>query len=219
MRIQIRILPFNLMRIHADPDPSTTLVAALNSQSEHHLKVLIPELGPVDWLAAGAIVIGEVSALAHELRDHAVKARALQSQFINHNSSVTIHQSQFISHNSSVTIQKSQFINHKAVTSRTNSAVLWIRKYFFRIRITDTDRSASYLDILRPLIKVCCHNNKISQNRKPAGLQRRCTYLVTISLLASAKSPEIFRRLGNNVAPKIVKSGRVDKAHLCLTCL
>jgi len=53
-----------------------------------------------------------------------------------------------------------------------------------------------------------------SKSRQPAGFRKRCSYLVTKSLLASAKSPEIFRCLGNNVAPKMVKSGRVDKARL-----
>ena len=42
-----------------------------------YLEVLIPELGPIDGLAPGSVVISKVAALAHELRDHPVEARAL----------------------------------------------------------------------------------------------------------------------------------------------
>lgn len=40
-------------------------------------EVLVGELGAVDRLAAGPVPGGEVAALAHEPRDHAVEARAL----------------------------------------------------------------------------------------------------------------------------------------------
>mmetsp|Transcript_53675 Transcript_53675/g.138760 ORF Transcript_53675/g.138760 Transcript_53675/m.138760 type:complete len:239 (-) Transcript_53675:38-754(-) len=41
------------------------------------LEVLVGELGAVDGLAAGAVAGSEVTALAHELRDHAVEGGAL----------------------------------------------------------------------------------------------------------------------------------------------
>ena len=44
------------------------------------LEVLVLELHAVDGLSAGAVVVGEVSSLAHELRDDAVEARALVVQ-------------------------------------------------------------------------------------------------------------------------------------------
>lgn len=40
-------------------------------------KVFIVELAAVDGLAAGAVVVGEVAALAHKLRDDAMEAAAL----------------------------------------------------------------------------------------------------------------------------------------------
>lgn len=39
-------------------------------------EVLVGELGAVDGLAAGAVSGGEIAALAHELRDHAVEGGA-----------------------------------------------------------------------------------------------------------------------------------------------
>ena len=41
---------------------------------------LIGELGAVDRLATSAVVVGEVAALAHEARDHAVERRALEAK-------------------------------------------------------------------------------------------------------------------------------------------
>src|SRR5262245_11273211 len=41
------------------------------------LEVLVVELGAVDGLAAGSVVVGEVTSLEHELGDDAVKARSL----------------------------------------------------------------------------------------------------------------------------------------------
>lgn len=43
-------------------------------------KVFIVKLLPVDGLAPGAVVVGEVTALAHELRDDAVEAAALEAK-------------------------------------------------------------------------------------------------------------------------------------------
>lgn len=40
-------------------------------------KVFIVELAAVDGLAPGAIVVGEVTSLAHKLRDDAMKAATL----------------------------------------------------------------------------------------------------------------------------------------------
>ena len=40
-------------------------------------EVLVSELGAVDGLAAGAVVVGEVPRLAHEVGDDAVEAGAL----------------------------------------------------------------------------------------------------------------------------------------------
>jgi len=44
------------------------------------LEVLILELVSVDALATGAVVVREVSALAHEAGDHAVEARPLEAE-------------------------------------------------------------------------------------------------------------------------------------------
>jgi len=43
-------------------------------------EVLVGELGAVDRLATGAVVVGEVSTLAHEVRDNPVKGRSLESK-------------------------------------------------------------------------------------------------------------------------------------------
>ena len=43
-------------------------------------KVFIVKLLPVDGLAPGAVVVGEVTALAHELGDDAVEAAALEAK-------------------------------------------------------------------------------------------------------------------------------------------
>ena len=44
------------------------------------VEVLVGKLVAIDGLATGAIVVGEVSALEHEVRDHAVKRRALVTE-------------------------------------------------------------------------------------------------------------------------------------------
>ena len=44
------------------------------------LEVLIREFGAVDGLSAGAVVVGEVSALAHEVGDDAVEGGALEAE-------------------------------------------------------------------------------------------------------------------------------------------
>ena len=56
------------------PHPETTDVRVL----EH--KVLVQELVPIDGLAAGPVAPGEVSSLAHESRNHAVKRGPLEVQ-------------------------------------------------------------------------------------------------------------------------------------------
>lgn len=43
-------------------------------------KVLVVKLASVDGLAAGAVVVGEVSSLTHELRDDSVEAAALEAE-------------------------------------------------------------------------------------------------------------------------------------------
>ena len=44
------------------------------------LEVLIRELCAVDGLAAGAVVVGEVASLAHEVGDDAVEGGALEAE-------------------------------------------------------------------------------------------------------------------------------------------
>ena len=43
-------------------------------------KVLVVKLAAVDGLAAGAVVIGEVSSLTHELGDDTVEAAPLEAE-------------------------------------------------------------------------------------------------------------------------------------------
>ena len=43
-------------------------------------KVLVVKLAAVDGLAAGAVVVGEVSSLTHELGDDAVEAAPLEAK-------------------------------------------------------------------------------------------------------------------------------------------
>lgn len=43
-------------------------------------KVLIVKLASINGLATGAVVIGEISALAHELRNDPVEAAAFESE-------------------------------------------------------------------------------------------------------------------------------------------
>lgn len=43
-------------------------------------KVLVVKLAAVDGLAAGAVVVGEVASLAHELWNDAVEAGALEAE-------------------------------------------------------------------------------------------------------------------------------------------
>lgn len=43
-------------------------------------EVLIIKLLPVDGLASGAVVVGEVSGLTHELRDDPVETAALEAK-------------------------------------------------------------------------------------------------------------------------------------------
>lgn len=44
------------------------------------LEVLVLELGAVDRLAAGAVVVGEVATLQHEARNHTVERAALKAE-------------------------------------------------------------------------------------------------------------------------------------------
>ena len=44
------------------------------------LEVLVGELLSVDGLPAGAVEVGEVSTLAHEIRNHAVETTALEME-------------------------------------------------------------------------------------------------------------------------------------------
>lgn len=43
-------------------------------------EVLVVELAPVDGFAAGAVVVGEVSSLTHELGDDPVEAAAFEAE-------------------------------------------------------------------------------------------------------------------------------------------
>ena len=54
---------------HTQVNNRATVAASLDSE-----RCL---LGAVDALASGAVVVGEVTALAHEVTDHTVEARAL----------------------------------------------------------------------------------------------------------------------------------------------
>jgi hypothetical protein len=56
---------------------SSILPLKLTWASVLQLEVLVSELLSVDALATGAVVLGEVTALAHEIRDDAVEGGAL----------------------------------------------------------------------------------------------------------------------------------------------
>lgn len=43
-------------------------------------KVFVVKLASVDGFAAGAVVVGEISSLTHELRDDPVEAAALEAE-------------------------------------------------------------------------------------------------------------------------------------------
>lgn len=45
-------------------------------------EVLVGELGPVDGLSSGPVVVREVTALAHETGNHAVERRALEAKIL-----------------------------------------------------------------------------------------------------------------------------------------
>jgi hypothetical protein len=76
-----------------------------------------------------------------------------------------------------------------------NRAESWKHVCQILIDAGDTKHFSTETLSSKKLISFC-------KNKKPAGFRKRCSYLVAKSLLASAKCPEIFRRLGNNVAPK-----------------
>ena len=44
------------------------------------LKIFVSELLPVDRFATGAVVVGEVTTLAHEVGDHAMERRTLEAK-------------------------------------------------------------------------------------------------------------------------------------------
>ena len=46
------------------------------------LEVLVGELLSVDGLTAGAVEVGEVSTLTHEIRNHAVETTALEMEWL-----------------------------------------------------------------------------------------------------------------------------------------
>jgi len=48
------------------------------------LEVLILELGAIDGFSAGAVVVGEVAALAHEPGDDSVERRVLEAEALLH---------------------------------------------------------------------------------------------------------------------------------------
>lgn len=71
-------------RLHRRDEELGPVCVGAGVRHRHHARprvlqgeVLVGELGAVDRLAAGAVVVGEVAALAHEVRDDAVERRAL----------------------------------------------------------------------------------------------------------------------------------------------
>ena len=52
------------------------MISSINT----HLEILVSELSSVNALAPGAVMVCEVPALAHELRDHAVEGGALEPE-------------------------------------------------------------------------------------------------------------------------------------------
>ena len=69
-------------RPHSQTSPHTKLCLKkrLTWGSVFQDKVFVIKLAAVDGLATGAVVVGEVASLAHELRDDAVEAAALEAK-------------------------------------------------------------------------------------------------------------------------------------------
>lgn len=64
---------------HEAPQEDVTCVSLTWSRVLQH-KVFVVELPAVDGLAAGAVVVGEVAPLTHELRNDTVEAGALEAE-------------------------------------------------------------------------------------------------------------------------------------------
>lgn len=68
------------MRAHGSTRTMPVRSSEMRRNGDAHLEVLVGELLAVDGLAARAVVVGEVTALAHELRDDAVERGALEAK-------------------------------------------------------------------------------------------------------------------------------------------
>uniref|UniRef100_A0A8D3DAE5 Uncharacterized protein n=1 Tax=Scophthalmus maximus TaxID=52904 RepID=A0A8D3DAE5_SCOMX len=69
-----------LRAIRTSPYTPSMQVTKLTWSGVFEDKVFVVKLLAVDGLAASAVVVGEVASLAHELRDDAVEAAALEAK-------------------------------------------------------------------------------------------------------------------------------------------
>ena len=63
-----------------DQDDAAKVLKGYGGAGVLEVEVFVRELGAVDGLAAGAVVVGEVASLAHEVGDDAVEGGALEAE-------------------------------------------------------------------------------------------------------------------------------------------